>query len=69
MFCERLNNVGYIVFTPRDLVLKLINTTRKFTNTNRNINAIFPLVNYSEFYRRKYSPGIYQENYSGKRKN
>jgi hypothetical protein len=69
MFCERVNNVGYIVFTLRDLVLKLINTTRKLTNTNRNIDEIFPSVNYNEFYWRKYSPGIYQENYSGKRKN
>jgi hypothetical protein len=69
MFCERVNNVGYIVFTLRDLVLKLINTTRKLTNTNRNIDEIFPSVNYNEFYWRKYSLGIYQENYSGKRKN
>jgi hypothetical protein len=50
MFCERVNNVGYIVFTLRDLVLKLINTTRKLTNTNRNINEIFSSVNYNEFY-------------------
>jgi len=39
------------------------NTTRKSINTNENTEGIFSLINY----RRKYSLGIYRENYSGKK--
>ena len=34
------------------------NTTRKLINTNGNIDEIFSLINYSEFYQQKYSLGI-----------
>jgi hypothetical protein len=34
------------------------NTTRKLINTNENIDEIFSLINYSEFYQQKYSLGI-----------
>jgi hypothetical protein len=34
------------------------NTTRKLINTNRNIDEIFLLINYSEFYQQKYPLGI-----------
>ena len=37
----------------------LVSTTRKLINTNVNIDEIFLSVNYSEFYRKKYSFGKY----------
>jgi hypothetical protein len=57
---EPLNAENYMI---------LVSTTRKLINTNVNIDEIFLSVNYSEFYRKKYSFGKYWENYGGKKRN
>jgi hypothetical protein len=43
-------------------------TIRKLINTNKNTDEIFSSVNYIEFYRRKYSLGIYRGNYGEKKR-
>jgi hypothetical protein len=45
------------------------NTTRKLINTNGNTDENIPSVNCSEFYRHKYSLGIYRGNYNEKNNN